>query len=179
MKHFLFDTETTNLIHNTLQPLHKQPHIIELFGLVLDDQQDWAEVGTINWLIKPPVPIEAKITEITGITNDMVATAPAWAEKAAEFISFMTPIDVVVAHNLSYDMAVVSFEMQRSGLPLRWPERRTCTVEATEHLKGYRLKLVQLHELLFGVGFEAAHRAENDVRAMARCYVELHKRGEL
>jgi len=40
-------------------------------------------------------------------------------------------------------------------------------------LKGYRLKLAQLYEHLFGETFPDAHRARNDVQALRRICVEL------
>ncbi len=178
MKHLLFDTETTNLVHNSLQPLHKQPKIIEAFFLLLDDE-DWSEVGTLHSYIDPGEAIPAKVTEITGITDAMVKGQKTFRQWWPEIESFMAQADVVVAHNLSYDMAVMDFELQRMGGAVKWPGRCVCTVEATEWMKGYRLSLTNLHMELFGEAFEKAHSAENDVRAMARCYVELHKRGEL
>lgn len=179
MIHFLFDTETTNLVHNTLQPLHKQPRIIEFFGMMLDDSADWKEVGSLHSYLDPGTPINADVVRITGITDDMVKGQPKFLSFAPELRAALVSADVVVAHNLSYDLTVVNFEFQRIEQPCEWPSRKICTVEATEHLKGFRLSLTALHTELFGEAFEKAHSAENDVRAMARCYVELHKRGEL
>lgn len=179
MRHLIFDTETTNLIHNTLQPLGKQPRIIELFGLVLDDEKEWSEAETFHSYFNPGVPIPAEVTKITGIDNDMVKTSPSFVDRAHDVKDLFDNVDVVVAHNLSYDMQVIDFEFARIQRAFLWPLRKVCTVESTECLKGYRLNLNALHTELFGVGFESAHRAENDVRATARCYVELVKRGEI
>ncbi len=55
--------------------------------------------------------------------------------------------------------------------------RLICTVESTEHIKGFRLTLTKLHEHLFGEAFPSAHRAENDVRPLTRCFIELYNRG--
>jgi hypothetical protein len=38
-------------------------------------------------------------------------------------------------------------------------------------------KLIELHEILFGESFVGAHDAAADVRACARCFFELKKRG--
>lgn len=179
MRYLIFDTETTNLIHNSLQPLGKQPRIIELFGLVLDDAKDWAEVKIFHSYFNPGVPIPAEVTKITGIDNDKVKAAPSFIDRAQNVQEFFDDADVVVAHNLAYDTQVIDFEFARIQQSFRWPLRKVCTVEASEPLKGYRLNLSALHTELFGEGFESAHRAENDVRATARCYVELIKRGEI
>jgi DNA polymerase-3 subunit alpha len=73
---------------------------------------------------------------------------------------------------------MINNEMRRLGLTVAWP-RVICTVEETEHLKGHRLKLSDLYELLFGEKFANAHDAKADVEALAKCYFELVKRGEI
>lgn len=177
MRHLVFDTETTNLIGNTLKPIGKQPQIIEFFGLILDT--DLKIVDTLDHLCKPDLPIEKLITKITSITNDMVANAPKFSFCALDIKKFIESCDIVVAHNLSYDKQIVDFEMSRASMKVEWPSRGVCTVEATEYMKGYRLRLNDLHMELFGEAFEGAHRAEHDVRALARCYIELINRGEI
>lgn len=179
MRTLIFDTETTALISNTLQPLAKQPRIIEFFGLVIDEEDDYREVETISQLINPQMPISEEVTRITGIRSADVASAPTFGDVSEKIADLISSVRIVVAHNLSYDMQVVEFEMARVNEAAFWPKRRICTVEATEHLRGHRLKLVDLHTELFGEGFASAHRAENDVRALARCYIELCKRGEI
>src|SRR5690606_17860149 len=121
----------------------------------------------------------AVVTKITGITQDQLLGKPRFVEVADGWQEFTQKADVVVAHNLSYDIAVTQFEYQRLERSISWPERKVCTVEATEWVKGYRLSLTNLHIELFGEAFDSAHSAENDVRAMGRCYVELHNRGWL
>ena len=179
MLHAVFDTETTDLIKNSLQPLEHQPRIIEFFGLLLDDEQEFKEVESINLLINPGIDISAEVTRITHITDEMVKDKPKFSEVEPLIAAYFKKADVVVAHNVTYDMDVVNFEYKRLKKDCFWPWERICTVEATEHFKGHRLNLNALHTELFGKGFEGAHRAETDVRALARCYVELKNRGEI
>ena len=84
--------------------------------------------------------------------------------------------DEVVAHNLAFDKAMLDFEFMRLDTELKWPAM-ICTVEATRHLKGHRLNLMALYEMLFSERFTEAHRAENDVRALARCFLKLRENG--
>lgn len=177
MRHLVFDLESTGLIANSLQPLHKQPIALEFFGLVLDNE--YKEHSSLHQLFNPGKPISPTITKITGIDDAKVADAPKFADACSDIEKLIASVDVVVAHNLSYDMSVVDFEFQRIGKKVKWPSRRICTVEATEALKGYRLSLGALYQELFNEEFKDAHRAENDVRALARCYIELVKRGEV
>lgn len=173
----LFDTETTGLIKNGAQRIDKQPHIIELFGLTLNESLE--ETATWQSLFSHHKPLDDIIVKITGITDEMIKDAPKFYTKAEELKAFIESCDAVVGHNLTYDMDMVNTEMERSNLKVNWPANRICTVEQTEWIKGYRLSLGALHEYLFGTGFKDAHRAESDVRAMARCYIELVKRGML
>lgn len=179
MKHLLFDTETTGLIDNSGRPIHKQPHVIEFFGMILDDEKEFEEISNLTVLVKPPITIPEIVTKITTITNEMVSEERTFQQAQPIISEFIGSADVIVAHNLKYDLQVLGFEFQRLNIEPVFPRRQICTVKATEHLKGFRLKLANLHEHLFGEGFPDAHRAEPDVRAMARCYVELKKRGEL
>lgn len=181
MRVVVFDTETDSLIANTAVSINKQPRIIELFAQVLEQKGDgprakFKELGRYSQLFSIGKPIPEEVVKITGIQDSDLIGAPPFREKAEEIAALMQGADRVVAHNLSYDLAVTDFEMQRCNLPrLRWPER-ICTVEATEYFNGYRLNLTALYKELFNEAFADAHRAEADVMALSRCYQELVKR---
>lgn len=174
---FLFDTETTGLLDSHLIPLAKQPHIIEFYGC-LADLSTGEIIGEIDHLIKPPVPISEEITRITGLTDEALKDSPPFAAVAGRIRAAIEDAPRVVAHNLSYDREMIDIEFERLEQKVKWP-RLLCTVEATLHLKGFRLNLTGLHEHLFGEGFPSAHRARNDVQALLRCACELHRRDEL
>jgi DNA polymerase III epsilon subunit-like protein len=177
MKTFVFDTETTDLVKNRLLPLERQPRIIEFFGLMLDNEGK--ELSAHHFLIDPERKLSEETRRITGIQESDLVGKPSFSSEprlAQEIKSLIESADEVVAHNLSFDKSMVDIEMKRLNLSLRWP-RLICTVEATEHIKGFRLSLSSLHELLFGEAFTGAHRAENDVRALARCFVQLRATG--
>ena len=177
----IFDTETTGLIDNTLKPIDKQPHIIEFYGCLIErDSGDM--VAELDLLIKPPIVISKEITKITGITNEMVCDSPVFRSVASQIETFVNRADRWVAHNLSYDLQMLKFEIQRCDKTILRVFKNVdllCTVEQTEHIKGHRLKLTDLHEYLFGEPFKGAHRAKVDVEALTRCYRELIKRGEI
>jgi DNA polymerase III epsilon subunit-like protein len=174
MRTLVLDTETTALIKNKLQPLDRQPRIIEFFALSLDSGGN--ELGTMSQLFNPGIAVEAKTTEITGLTNDELKKHPPFKDYADKIIELIEFHDEIVAHNMSYDKAVIDFEMKRLGKKVRWPEL-ICTIESTEYMKGHRMNLATLHEFLLGETFEGAHRAENDVRATARCFLKLRDMG--
>ncbi len=175
---FLFmDYETTGLLKPCVVPLDKQPHSIEYYGCLVDSET-LEIVSELDFLIKPPVTISAEITKITGITNDMVADAPKFGEIAEQIKTQIQQADRLVAHNASYERDMTLIEFQRLGIEIELP-RIFCTVEQSLHVRGYRQKLGDLHEFLFGERFSGSHRAREDVHALLRCYKELVNRGEI
>lgn len=175
---FVFDTETTDLIANSAKALDKQPHIIEFYGCLVDTTSSKVK-GEVEFFCDPGIKLSETTIKITGITDETLKGAKPWKEHQAKVQALLKKSEAVVAHNLSYDYAMVNFEAQRTGKEILWPGKKVCTVEGTEHLKGFRLSLTALHELLFEKPFDGAHRARVDVEALTRCYLELLKRGEL
>jgi len=179
----IFDTETTGLIKPSANDLKQQPYITEIFCLKVlqSGNGEILAIDEFESLIKPPIPITAEITKITGITDEILKDAPSFLEIAKPLGEFFTGANRLVAHNLAFDKSMVANELHRCGKVLNfpWPVEHICTVEKTMHFEQRRLNLTRLHELLFNEGFPDAHRAKNDVMPLFRCYKELVKRGIL
>ena len=173
------DTETTALVPNRTLRLDKQPEIIEFYGVMVD-LRTGEQFEEIDVLIKPKTPVDetSKAFKKVQITNAMLADKPAFSHYAADIRSLIERAPLFITHNVSFDTDVIEIEYERLGEKINWPPR-LCTVEQTCHLKGFPLKLSNLHEHLFGTKFEGAHRAKVDVQALARCCVKLHEMGEL
>lgn len=171
MKYFLFDTETTDLIHNTQLDIERQPMIIEFYGMLIDEH------GTLyrelDFLCNPGIPIKDEVVKITGIDQDMVKNEKPFSHYANDVISIIESSDAIIAHNLAYDFFIVYTELKRLGLSAQWPQRKICTVEQTEWISGYRLSLSNLYEKLFDKKFLNAHRAKNDVEALKEIFLKL------
>jgi len=98
-------------------------------------------------------------------------------------------VDVLVAHNLMFDLHILVSEVQRAGqdAPAQLMDRltstvRCCTMRTTTVLCNLSTswgapkwpKLIELHRHLFeGEEFDGAHDALCDVSATTRCLVEL------
>jgi DNA polymerase III epsilon subunit-like protein len=174
MKHLIFDTETTGLPRSSIVPIEKQPRVIEFAAILWDD--DLNDEQEFSWFFNPGIPIPAEASKVSNITDDMVKDAPPFSRVAPAIRALLVLADVVVAHNLFFDLHMVSNEFRRADTAdVKWP-KGICTVEATEHIQGHRLKLASLHRLLFNEDFEGAHRAMTDVKALLRCYRELIRR---
>lgn len=190
MKTLIFDVETTALRLPRLANPDKQPYIIEFYGMIVD-KTTWEVVDELELLIDPPVEIDAKITQLTGIAKRQkdiddglkgatrtIEGAPKFSDVAVQIKEFIESADLAVAHNMSFDYDMVNGEMERSRETVNWP-LVLCTVEQTQHMFGYRSKLGDLYEHLFGERFKEAHTAKADVQALYRCYQELVERGEI
>ncbi len=176
-----FDTETTGLIKPNVVELDKQPEIIELYMTKQIQRSDGVIelIDEINTFLSPKGPISEEITRITGITPLMVKGAPTFGDIFPRLQEFHVGVDAWVAHNNSFDTAMMANEISRIGkiVHFPFPPRKICTVQSSMAIEQRRLTLTNLHKELFGVPFEGAHRAKDDVLATMRCFWELVKRG--
>lgn len=177
MKALIFDCETSGLVTNALLRLDRQPEMIEFYGAVVDlaNGKVIEEYGT---LVKPKLEIEKKITDITGITNEMLKDAPTFADVANPIGKIIQTADNAIAHNAPFDQEIVNTEFKRIKRTIKWP-KLICTGEQSIHLFGFRPSMQALHERFMGEGFKEAHRAKNDVEALARCCVKMYAEGLL
>lgn len=175
----IFDTETTGLTKPTPTDIAFQPFMTEIYACKVDENFDF--IDDIDILIKPPISISKEITKITGIDDEMLMGKPSFYEVYPVIREFFCGVDAIVGQNVEFDVSVLYYELFRHDLEKKfcWPERHICTIESSHHYKNKRLNLQKLHEELFGVGFEDAHRAKNDVMATTRCFVELVRRGDI
>lgn len=174
----VFDTETTGLVEPEAARLESQPQIIEFAGIKLDDRT-LEEVERLEFLCSIGKDLPFHIVKITGITDKMLKGKKTFAANYSNLVDFFKGEGTLVAHNASFDVDMIKFELMRMDKLLKfpWPEKHICTVESTIAIKGFRLSLTNLHEHLFEKGFPSAHRAMVDVEALTRCVIELRGRG--
>jgi DNA polymerase-3 subunit epsilon len=114
-------------------------------------------------LVNPQRAIPAKITQITGITTEMVRGAPVFGEVADSFMRFMGD-GIFVAHNVNFDYGFLSHEYERLDRRFRFP--KLCTVAGMRRRypghKSYGLAKLCEH---YGIELETHHRALYDARA--------------
>ena len=172
----IFDTETTGLIKPDANELNKQPYITEFYGINITTGED------LHLMLKPPIPLSAEITRITGITNEEIKNSPSFAETYEELADFFLSSHTMVAHNLAFDRSMVANELLRIGKVLNfpWPRTHICTVEKSMYLEQRRLNLTALHKYATGIPeIPNAHRAGGDVDALVKCYNWLKSQGKL
>lgn len=157
----VFDVETTGLDANTCE-------IIE-FGAV--KVRDGKMVETFSCLLKPSEPIPDEITNLTGITNEMVEGCYTIKEVLQDFYKF-TRNSVLVAYNIAFDHKFIYLAGAAQGYKFD-NKQIDAMVLAKNKLKGiknYKLKTVAT---ALNVSLEGAHRAVNDAIATAEVFVKL------
>lgn len=171
------DFETTGLLKARGANIDEQPHITEVCLFKLN--QDFEVVKKFITLVKPPIPIPQEVVRITGITDEMVSESPTftlvWKDIARMFFGCHTS----VFHNHVFDLSVLIFELRRIGKEHHFPycPVQYCTKEQSMHLKGKRLQLKELHEIVTGEPeITGHHRAETDVEALVKCFKWLKEK---
>lgn len=188
-KYLVFDTETTGLPKNWKAPVtdtENWPRIIQFAWSIHDESGK--EISHRDLLVKPDgFIIPEETTKIHGITQEKAdAEGMPILEALDIFKAAVDSVDVMVAHNISYDEMVVGCEFYRAGIPDPIPAKeKVCTKEASVDFckipgRGGRYSwasLDDLYRILFNKTFDNQHNASFDVKACALCFFELKRLG--
>jgi len=156
--------------------LKSQPYITEIYIVQVDEE--FNILKELDSFVKIPVPVPDFITKITGIKDSDLVDAPTFEELLPDLFDIFEGSTEMVAHNLSFDKAMVGNQLIRIGCKeFPFPKIETCTVQKSMCLEQRRINLTRLHEILLGRGFPDAHRAKSDVQALVRCYHAMRERG--
>jgi DNA polymerase III epsilon subunit family exonuclease len=124
-------------------------------------------------LIDPGVPVPRFITALTGISDEMLNGAPRFAEIVDAWLSFAGDA-VLVAHNSTFDLALLNREIARVFPGCRMRNAELCTVKLARRmvrtLDSHNLDALVEH---FGIEMVARHRAASDARATAELLLRL------
>jgi DNA polymerase-3 subunit epsilon len=150
----ILDVETTGA-----NPVHDR---VTEVGLI--EAERGRCVAEWSTLVNPGMRIPPAIQSLTGITDDMVALAPSFAEIAPHLLAQLEG-KLLVAHNARFDYGFLRNEFRRSGL--RYTARALCTVKLSRRLfpREARHNLDALMER-HGLSCEMRHRALGDARAV-------------
>ncbi len=157
-----FDIETTGVNQRTAE-------IIEISAIRVKDGQ---VIATFDELVQPENLIPLDVTDITGITNEMVADAPMIQDVMPNFLSFIGD-SILVGHNIaSFDLNIC--RPIASGIchcELSNPYIDTLSL-ARKVLKLDSYKLTRVADAL-DVMPEGAHRALMDCETTRLCFESL------
>jgi len=124
-------------------------------------------------LVNPQVKVPVGITRFTGITQDMVDTAPFSAEVWRDYLPLLSD-GILTAHNLSFDYGFLKSEFNFIDVPFaRSEDEQLCTVKLSRLMLS-ELPSRSLPDLVAYFGFDVgrSHRAEADTLA---CWLLLER----
>ncbi len=134
--------------------------------------EGFQEVAQFSTLVNPMRPIPPMITQITGITQEMVADAPRIEEVVPELLEFLKGA-VIVAHNAPFDVGFLNYELQRlNGTKLGEGALDTLPLARALAPGLFNYKLHTVAEAMGAPGL-ACHRALGDARATAHVFIQL------
>ncbi len=124
-------------------------------------------------LINPGCPLPERITELTGITDDMLANARTEREVIEEFISFAGE-DVLLGHNISFDYSFIKTAAEK--LKISFERQGIDTLYLSRILKA-DLEKKSLEAMCehYQIIRECSHRALEDAIAAAALYQKLYE----
>lgn len=160
----VFDTETTGL-------KDQFDKIIEIGALkVIDDEV----VEEFSVLINPEIPLPKVITNITGITDDMLKDEETIDQVLPKFIQFVGDLPIV-CHNTPFDMGFINTNLIRLGMDILKNEQfDTVELAKTYIPRAYNYKLETLKHY-FKLDF-GSHRSVDDCKTTNYIYQECKKR---
>lgn len=116
-------------------------------------------------LVNPEVTIPVFISRLTGISDEMVSSAPLFSEIASEVYDFLGD-HVFVAHNVQFDYSFLAYALNKEGYP--YEKRMLCTCKTSRAVfPGYPSYSLSKICNSLSISLQGAHRAAADAEATA------------
>ncbi|GAB6088194.1 PolC-type DNA polymerase III [Alkaliphilus crotonatoxidans] len=158
-EYVVFDIETTGLSN-------KNDKITEIGAVKV---REGRIVDQFSALVNPEIPIPLKITELTGITNDMVKDQPTIEEILPQFLEFIGAVPLV-AHNAAFDMGFILENGKQQGYSIENTVIDTLKLSRIllPQLKRHKLNLIAKE---LNIKLLSHHRAVDDATATAEIWI--------
>lgn len=129
---------------------------------------------TFSTFANPEMPIPQKITQLTGITDDMVKDAPSQSEAVSAFLEFAGD-NVLVAHNAPFDTSFIAKACEDMGREYNYTSIDTVAISRAilKDIKNCKLDTVAK---FLRLGDFNHHRATDDAEMLARIFINLCQR---
>lgn len=159
----VFDIETTGLSQS-------YDEIIEIAACKV---YQGGIIDTYEVFVNPKIPIPEKIKELTTITDEMVEDALPIEDILPQFMEFCKG-SILVAHNAQFDVGMIVRDLKRYRIPYEsFPVIDTLNLFRAgyyQEVKTFNLKSLAKH---FKVKQEQHHRAIDDTRVTAQCFIAM------
>lgn len=156
------DIETTGL----------SPEFDEIIELAAVRYRGGIISETFQSLVKPCEPIDDFIEQLTGITNEMLKDAPCIENILPSFVSFLSD-DVLVGHNISFDINFVYDSCCNIGLPPIQNNYIDTMRIARRLYKDWPNHKLDTMASELGLSVCCIHRGATDAVISADCYLSM------
>ena len=129
---------------------------------------------TFSTFANPEMPIPQKITQLTGITDDMVKDAPSQSEAVSAFLEFAGD-NVLVAHNAPFDTSFIAKACEDMGREYNYTSIDTVAISRAILTDIKNCKLDTVAKFL-RLGDFNHHRATDDAEMLAIIFINLCQR---
>ena len=163
-KYIALDIETTGL-----DPMYDE--IIEIGAIKIENGK---EVEVFNTLVKPEYEIDEFISELTGITNEMVKESPTIDKILPKFMDFIKD-SILLGHNVNFDINFIYDNLIKCNLkPItnNFIDTLRLSRKLLPEIKHHRLSDLAYYYKINTVG---SHRSLKDVRVTIEVYNNLEK----
>lgn len=132
-------------------------------------------IETLNTLIRPTKPIADHITDLTGISNDMVMTAPSLSDILPQLNTFLGD-GIILGQcvyfdiNFIHDAYIFEFGKDVYSIENDYVDLRRLAQRFRPGLENYKLSTIAKS---FGIDTCGAHRADIDCNITHLCYQEF------
>lgn len=167
IREIVFDTETTGFDPTTGDKL------VEIGAVELINHVPTGR--TYHQYINPEREVPEEVVKVHGLTTEFLKDYPIFADVAQEWIDFIGDDGILVAHNATFDMKFINFELKRLGYADYQWDRVVDTLEiAKNKFPGQRNNLDALCKR-FNIDNSARtfHGALLDAQLLAEVYLEL------
>lgn len=160
----VFDIETTGLSNRTCK-------IIEIGAVKIKAGE---VISVFDTFVDPEEPISEFITNLTSITDEMVAGAPKEAEAVRAFLDFAGN-GMLIAHNASFDVGFIRVAAERCGYDFSNVYLDTVGLSkyVNSELKNHKLDTIAKH---YNLEDFHHHRASDDALVLAKIFFEMQRR---
>ena len=157
----VFDIETTGFSA-------EEDKIIEIGAVKVEKG---VIIDKFSTFVNPTVPIPFRITNLTGITDEMVLEAPKIDTVLPEFLDFVGD-SVLVAHNAGFDVGFIEQNCKVLGLECEYTYMDTVALARVLLTTLAKYTLDNVAKTL-GISLENHHRAVDDAGATAEIFVKF------
>lgn len=166
MRFTAIDIETTGL----------GPEKSKIIEIGAAKYEDGVQREVFSTLVNPQIAgIPARITELTGITDEMVKDAPKEAEAMGSLLRFLEGETVLLGHNIPFDFSFLKVAAGRLGAEFSYQGLDTLVIARQCHPELPSKTLAAMCEA-YGIINEHAHRAYEDAITAAQLYFLMEQR---